>query len=254
MMSTDYRGALRTMFATANPDWDDAERRDRVAADRRGAAAGGRASARMKNWIDDEVTEEARAVGDRLWMLEDGTNPGSRSRSRGRRTRSCRRRTCSRSKTGAVSRPDITAGVIRSLTSGAAASAHRAASRRSRSSSEFQAPTDARSHGRPGIARTITPSRGEAVDLLRRRLEPVRQVTSGVGPRRATRAARRARGADAAAPPPARSKTASQPPPRARPAQPGRRPGRAEGEPVSKQRAPARGSSASGSLASRTVP
>ena len=31
MMGTDYRGALRTMFTTANPDWDEDAVRNRVA-------------------------------------------------------------------------------------------------------------------------------------------------------------------------------------------------------------------------------
>ena len=45
MMSTDYRGALRTMFATANPDWDDESVRQRVATTVEHPSPGGGAAA-----------------------------------------------------------------------------------------------------------------------------------------------------------------------------------------------------------------
>ena len=74
---------------------------------------------RMKNWIADEVTEEARAVGDRLWMLEDGTNPWFPIEVARQTQKILPDAHVLEVEDGAISRPDITAGVIRSLTSAA---------------------------------------------------------------------------------------------------------------------------------------
>jgi pimeloyl-ACP methyl ester carboxylesterase len=119
MMSTDYRGAYRTMFSTANPDWDDERVRQRVTAivetvPREAALP------RLKAWIADDVIEEARILGDRLWMLEDGSNPWFPIEV-ARQTRSILPEAhILEVEDGAISRPDIAAGVIRSLTSPAA--------------------------------------------------------------------------------------------------------------------------------------
>jgi pimeloyl-ACP methyl ester carboxylesterase len=117
MMGTDYRGALRTMFSTANPDWDEERVRQRVTmtVDMCPQEA---AYPRLRDWIADNVAEEARALGDRLWLLEDGSNPWF--------TLEVARRTKSilpnahilEVEDGAISRPDIAAGVIRSITGG----------------------------------------------------------------------------------------------------------------------------------------
>ena len=75
MMETDYRGALRTMIGTANPqlrrgDAADARQLHRARTARRRSlpSACGRGSATI-------ALEPARALGDRLWMLEPGGNP-----------------------------------------------------------------------------------------------------------------------------------------------------------------------------------
>jgi len=121
MMSTDYRGALRTMFATANPDWDDERVRQRVAAIVE-LVPQEAALPRVKNWIADEVTEQARTLGDRFWMLEDGTNPWFPIEV-ARQTRSILPgANILEVEDGAISRPDIASGVIRRLTAGAAVS------------------------------------------------------------------------------------------------------------------------------------
>ena len=79
MMETDYRGALRTMISTANPDLDEDAVRARVdaSAERCPQEA---AAPRMRAWVEDQALEDARALGDRLWILEDGTNPWFRAR------------------------------------------------------------------------------------------------------------------------------------------------------------------------------
>jgi pimeloyl-ACP methyl ester carboxylesterase len=119
MMRTDYRGAYRTMFSTANRDWDDERVRQRVAATIE-IVPQEAALPRLKAWIADDVIEEARILGDRLWMLEDGTNPWFPIEV-ARQTRSILREAhIVEVEGGAISRPDIAAGVIRSLTSPAA--------------------------------------------------------------------------------------------------------------------------------------
>jgi pimeloyl-ACP methyl ester carboxylesterase len=122
MMSTDYRGALRTMFTTANPDWDEESVKERVARTVE-ILPQGAALPRMKAWIADNVSDEARALGDRLWMLEDGSNPWFPIEV-ARQTRAILpEANILEVSDGAISRPDITAGLIRRLTSAAVGSA-----------------------------------------------------------------------------------------------------------------------------------
>jgi pimeloyl-ACP methyl ester carboxylesterase len=122
MMSTDYRGALRTMFATANPDWDEERVRDRVSATVE-ILPQDAALPRLKNWIADDVIEEARSIGGRLWMLEDGTNPWFPIEV-ARQTRAILPEAhIIEVPDGAITRPDITAGLIRKLTSAAGVAA-----------------------------------------------------------------------------------------------------------------------------------
>jgi pimeloyl-ACP methyl ester carboxylesterase len=115
MMTTDYRGALRTMVATANPDWDEERVKQRVA-DTVEICPQEAALPRLKAWIADDATDQARALGDRLWLLEDGTNQWF-TLEVARQTRTILPDAhVIEVEDGAISRPDITAGVIRSLT------------------------------------------------------------------------------------------------------------------------------------------
>ena len=115
LMETDYRSALRTMFTTANPDWDEESVRDRVSStvDVLPQQA---AVSRMKNWVADDVIEEARAVGDRLWMLDDGSNLWFSIETSRRSKQILPDANVLEVEGGALSRPDIAAGVIRRLT------------------------------------------------------------------------------------------------------------------------------------------
>jgi pimeloyl-ACP methyl ester carboxylesterase len=118
MMGTDYRGALRTMFSTANPNWDEERVRQRVAATvetlPREAAL-----PRIKSWIADNVSEEARSIGDRLWLLEDGTNPWFPIEVARQTGKILTEAHILEVEAGAITRPDIAAGVIRGITDGA---------------------------------------------------------------------------------------------------------------------------------------
>jgi pimeloyl-ACP methyl ester carboxylesterase len=114
MMTNDYRGALRTMFTTANPDWDEERVRQRVASTVE-VVPQEPANERMRAWIADDATAEALAVGDRLWLLEDGSNPWF-SIEVSRRTRPILpEANILEVENGVISRPDITAGVVRKL-------------------------------------------------------------------------------------------------------------------------------------------
>jgi pimeloyl-ACP methyl ester carboxylesterase len=116
MMRTDYRSALRTMISLANPDWDEDRVKQRVndTADR---VSPDGALARMKDWIADNVVEEGKVVGDRLWILESGTNPWFPIEV-SRKTRDFLPDAhILEVEDGAISRPDIAAGIIRQLTS-----------------------------------------------------------------------------------------------------------------------------------------
>jgi pimeloyl-ACP methyl ester carboxylesterase len=115
MMGTDYRGALRTMFATSNPDWDEERVRQRVVATVE-ACPQEAALPRMRDWIADNVAEEARALGDRLWMLEDGTNPWFPIEVARRTISILPEAHILEVEDGAITRPDIAAGVVRGLT------------------------------------------------------------------------------------------------------------------------------------------
>jgi pimeloyl-ACP methyl ester carboxylesterase len=114
MMETDYRGALRTMIATANPDLDDDKVRERVntSAERCPQSA---AAPRMRSWIEDEAMGPSRAAGDKLWILEDGSNPWFMETTR-RTAELLPEAHVHLVENGAVSRPDIAAGFIAELT------------------------------------------------------------------------------------------------------------------------------------------
>jgi hypothetical protein len=107
------------MFSTGNPDWDDDRIRRRVAATveilPREAAL-----PRMKSWIADDARAEALAVGDRLWLLEDGSNPWFPAEV-ARNTRAILPEAhILEVEDGAITRPDISAGIVRRLTANAA--------------------------------------------------------------------------------------------------------------------------------------
>ena len=119
MMSTDYRGALRTMFGSANPDWDEESLKQRVARTVE-ILPQEAALPRLQAWIADDVIEEAQLVGARLWMLDDGSNAWFPIEVSRQARKILPAANILEVENGAISRPDITAGVIRRLTAAAA--------------------------------------------------------------------------------------------------------------------------------------
>ncbi len=114
MMDTDYRSALRTMISTANPNLDEETVRSRVndSAERCPQAA---AAPRMRSWIEDEALGRSRAVGDRLWILEDGSNPWFLETTR-RTAELLPEAHVHHVENGAVSRPEIAVSYISEIT------------------------------------------------------------------------------------------------------------------------------------------
>ena len=68
MLESNYRGAMRTFMEATNPQMSSAELRDRIAfqAEFCGAQA---AVERLRAWLDDDPSEAARALGERLWIF-----------------------------------------------------------------------------------------------------------------------------------------------------------------------------------------
>jgi pimeloyl-ACP methyl ester carboxylesterase len=74
MMSTDPRTALHTVVAATNPGLEEDEIRERLArvAEYISAEA---ALDRAQAWIEDDPSEHARILGDRLWILHSAAEP-----------------------------------------------------------------------------------------------------------------------------------------------------------------------------------
>jgi pimeloyl-ACP methyl ester carboxylesterase len=127
MMETDYRGALRTMIGTANPGFDEETLRMRVASTCENCPQDV-AAERMRSWIGDNALEPARALGDRLWVLEPGGNPWFPIEVARRSRALIPEAHIEEVEDGALSRPEITVEFVRALTArGAGAPARKRA-------------------------------------------------------------------------------------------------------------------------------
>ena len=124
MMETDYRGALRTMIGTANPTFDEETLRMRVNSTCENCPQDV-AAERMRSWIGDNALEPARALGDRLWILEPGGNPWFPIEVLRRSRKLIPEAHMKEVEDGALSRPDITVDVVRALTAAGAGTTER---------------------------------------------------------------------------------------------------------------------------------
>jgi pimeloyl-ACP methyl ester carboxylesterase len=131
MIETDYRGALRTMVAGANPQMGEEEARERVArvVEYCPQEAG---VARLRAWIDDRVLAQARKLGERLWiLLLKERNPWFPPETKTRTRELLPEARIEMIDGGSISRPDLTAAVVRQITAPQARDERRAAARRS---------------------------------------------------------------------------------------------------------------------------
>jgi pimeloyl-ACP methyl ester carboxylesterase len=116
MMTTDPRAALRTMITVVNPDLAEDELRERVdrVADYIIEPEAGVERARA--WLDDDVSDQARVLGDRLWILHGGADPMFEGTLRARVAELFPRAHLEQMADGPISRPDLTAALVRQLT------------------------------------------------------------------------------------------------------------------------------------------
>jgi pimeloyl-ACP methyl ester carboxylesterase len=116
MIDTDYRSALRTMVSGGNPQMGEEEKRERVdrVVEYTPQEVG---SARLRSWIDDRVLEESRAIGDKLWILTFGSNEWFPDAALDKTRELIPEAHIEAVEDGPVSRPDITANVVRRITS-----------------------------------------------------------------------------------------------------------------------------------------
>ena len=68
LLKRSFRGAMRSFMEATNPQMDDAQLRERVAAQERFFTPAA-AIDRLTAWMEDDPREAARALGDRLWIL-----------------------------------------------------------------------------------------------------------------------------------------------------------------------------------------
>lgn len=121
MIETDYRAGLRTMIDSANPQLDSDGLRDRL--NRTVEHVPHEAAVpRIRAWIVDDASREAQSLGDRLWLLEHGHNPWFPIEVARRTRKLLPEAHIEEVADGPLTRPDITAAVIRKLTGAAEAS------------------------------------------------------------------------------------------------------------------------------------
>lgn len=114
MLRTDYRAALRTTMSTTNPQMDDDQVRERVDA-MADYAPQDVTLARLLAWIEDDAAEEARVAGQKLWLLHHPHNPWFPLDIVEPTREALPEAHVEVVEDGPLSRPDITAAVVRRL-------------------------------------------------------------------------------------------------------------------------------------------
>ena len=115
MLDTEPRAAMRTLIATTNPDLDETalrERLERVASYTSSEALLGR----LRAWLEDDVKEQARSLGERLWILHAGDDALFEGALTSRVEELLPEAHMEEFAYGLVSRPDLAAQVVRRLT------------------------------------------------------------------------------------------------------------------------------------------
>jgi pimeloyl-ACP methyl ester carboxylesterase len=117
MLANDYRAGLRSVIAIGNPRMGEDEVRERV--DRQVAYCPPEvAIARVASWRRDGVIGEARELGARLWILQHPHNPWFPADMLEPTRELLPDANIEEVEDGHLSRPDLTAGVIRGITGG----------------------------------------------------------------------------------------------------------------------------------------
>ncbi len=115
LFENDYRAGLRTTVEGGNPQFSQAQVQERV--DAVAAYAPVEATlGRLRGWISHDSREEARALGDRLWFTIFGGNLWFPEELVDAIQRDAPEARIERLEDGAVSRPDLTAAIVRRIT------------------------------------------------------------------------------------------------------------------------------------------
>jgi pimeloyl-ACP methyl ester carboxylesterase len=115
MMETDYRAGLRTMITGANPQMDEQAARQRVS-DVVAYCPQEAAVPRLRDWIVDEPLGDSRAMGERLWILDIGGSEWFPDDLVPKVKVLVPEAHIERLEDGAISRPDLTAAIVRAIT------------------------------------------------------------------------------------------------------------------------------------------
>jgi pimeloyl-ACP methyl ester carboxylesterase len=125
-VETDYRGAMRTLVTSTNPQMSEDEVRQRVA-DQAEHCPVEAAAPRLRAWASDDAKEDSLAVGDRLWVIVSEAMAGGWFPAGGEMaavvSRGLPEANVVDVEDGMVSRPDLSAAVIRGVPAAAAATA-----------------------------------------------------------------------------------------------------------------------------------
>jgi len=119
MCETDYRGALRSLVTAGNPQMSEDEIRERVRLQAEYLPQE-TAVERLRAWVEDDALQPARACGDRLWLLTTDDAGGGWFPA-GREAVKLSRELfpdahVEEIEDGLISRPDLTATVVRRVT------------------------------------------------------------------------------------------------------------------------------------------
>jgi pimeloyl-ACP methyl ester carboxylesterase len=115
MMERDYRGALRSVITTGNPQMSEDEVRDRVKR-QEAYCPGDVAAVRLAAWRASRVFDQALSLGDRLLILQHPYNPWFPAELIEPMREVLPEAEIRAVEDGHLSRPDITAGVVREIT------------------------------------------------------------------------------------------------------------------------------------------
>jgi pimeloyl-ACP methyl ester carboxylesterase len=115
LMTTDPRPAVRTLLGATNPELDEDQLRERVA--RVWEYVSPEATVeRTQAWFKDDPSEKARALGPRLWILHGGPEPMYEGALRAQVAELYPQAHLEEFAEGPISRPDLFAARIRSMT------------------------------------------------------------------------------------------------------------------------------------------
>jgi pimeloyl-ACP methyl ester carboxylesterase len=115
MYEVDQRAAMRSTVASGNPNLSDDQVRDRI--EEMVAYSPPEAGlARLRSWIADDLTQDGGALRDRLWVLYFDGNPWFPATLVDGMRAALPNAHFEAVEDGAISRPDLTAAVVRRIT------------------------------------------------------------------------------------------------------------------------------------------